>query len=91
MIRHISTSIDGLLTLHDFELQQMLKSVTDEEGKHPTLDEFRQWLMLEKAKGHRLVRSRTVTISTRLRVAWDIARNALREGPKNFYIMKQKF
>lgn len=57
MRRHISTSIDGLLALHDFELQQMLKSVTDEEGNHPTLDEFKQWLMLEKAKGHRLVRS----------------------------------
>ena len=57
MIRHISTSIDGLLTMHDFELQQMLKSVTDEEGNHPTLDEFKQWLMLEKAKGHRRGRS----------------------------------
>ena len=57
MIRHISTSIDGLLSLRDCELRQMLRSVTDDEGNHPSLEEFKQYLNEEKAKGHMLIRS----------------------------------
>ena len=52
---HISTSIDGLLSLSDRDLQRLLSSVSDEEGNHPTLEEFKKYLNEEKAKGHRLL------------------------------------
>lgn len=54
---HISTSIDGLLALSDSELTRLLGSVQDENGYHPTLEEFKQYLNEEKAKGHRLLPS----------------------------------
>ena len=54
---HISTSIDGLLALSDRHLKNMLYSVTDAEGNHPTLAEFKKYLNDEKAKGHRLLPS----------------------------------
>ena len=54
---HISTSIDGLLALSDRHLKNMLFSVYDENGNHPTLEEFKQYLNEEKAKGHMLLPS----------------------------------
>ncbi len=54
---HISTSIDGLLSLRDSELKRMLQSVQDENGYHPTLEEFKKYLNEEKEKGHRLLPS----------------------------------
>lgn len=57
MRRHISTSIDGLLSLRDSELKRMLQSVQDENGHHPTLEEFKKYLNEEKGKGHRLLPS----------------------------------
>ena len=54
---HISTSIDGLLALSDRELTRMLRSVQDENGYHPTLEEFKNYLNKEKAKGHKLLPS----------------------------------
>ena len=54
---HVSTSIDGLLALRDNELSRMLNSIQDENGEHPTLEEFRKYLNEEKAKGHRLLPS----------------------------------
>ena len=54
---HLSTSIDGLLALRDSELERMLQSVQDENGQHPTLEEFKKHLNEEKAKGHRLIPS----------------------------------
>lgn len=57
MIRHLSTSIEGLLELSDYRLRRMLECVTDEEGKHPKLGEFKKWLRNEKAIGHKLIPS----------------------------------
>lgn len=57
MIRHISTSIDGLLEMSDSQLKKMCNCVKDAEGNHPTLYEFKKYLMDEKAQGHRLIRS----------------------------------
>ena len=58
MIRHISTSIVGLLKLKDHELKAMLSSVTDDDGNHPqSVEEFRQALLEELDQGHRLIRS----------------------------------
>ena len=54
---HISTSIDGLLALSDRHLKNMLWSIVDEEGNHPTLEEFKKFLNEEKSKGHRLLPS----------------------------------
>lgn len=54
---HVSTSIDGLLALRDNELSRMLNSIQDENGEHPTLEEFKKYLNEEKAKGHRLLPS----------------------------------
>ena len=56
-IKHISTSIDGLLALKNRDLKNILFNVTDENGKHPTLEEFRKYLYEEKAKGHFLLPS----------------------------------
>lgn len=55
MIRHISTSIDGLLELSDYRLRKILDSVTDDQGKHPKLGEFKKWLRNEKAQGHKFI------------------------------------
>ena len=55
MIRHLSTSIDGLLELSDYRLRRMLECVTDEDGKHPKLGEFKKWLRNEKALGHKFI------------------------------------
>ena len=54
---HVSTSIDGLLALRDNQLSRMLNSIQDENGEHPTLEEFRKYLNEEKVKGHRYLRS----------------------------------
>ena len=54
---HVSTSIDGLLSLNDRDLSNMLNIVQDENGEHPTLEEFRKYLNEEKAKGHRYLPS----------------------------------
>lgn len=55
MIRHISTSINGLLAMSDRDLTKLLDSVQDEEGNHPTLTEFKKYLNEEIAKGHRFL------------------------------------
>ena len=57
MIRHISTSIDGLLAMSDRDLSKLIQSVRDENGNQPTLMEFKKFLNEEKAKGHRLLPS----------------------------------
>lgn len=58
MMRHISTSIEGLLNLKDRDLAAMLFSVTDENGNHPeSVQEFRKALSEELAAGHRLLPS----------------------------------
>ncbi len=57
MLRHMSTSIDGLLSLSDKDLATWLDYIQDDEGKHPTLAELREYLNEEKAKGHRLLPS----------------------------------
>lgn len=57
MLRHMSTSIDGLLSMSDKDLTTWLDYIQDEEGKHPTLTELRKYLNEEKAKGHRLLPS----------------------------------
>lgn len=57
MIRHISTSIDGLLEMSDYRLRKMCNCITDAEGRHPTLSELKKYLRAEKALGHRLIRS----------------------------------
>ena len=57
MIRHLSTSIDALLELSDYRLRRILCSVTDDQGKHPKLGEFKKWLRNEKALGHKLIPS----------------------------------
>ena len=54
---HISTSIDGLLALKDRDLKKILLSVSNENGNHPTLEEFKKYLNDEKAKGHKLLPS----------------------------------
>lgn len=53
----MSTSIDGLLSLSDKDLTTWLDYIQDDEGKHPTLTELREYLNEEKAKGHRLLPS----------------------------------
>lgn len=54
---HVSTSIDGLLTLSDRNLEKLISaSVRDDEGNIPTLSEFKKYLNEEKAKGHRLIK-----------------------------------
>lgn len=57
MLRHMSTSIDGLLSLSDKDLTTWLDYIQDDEGKHPTLTELRKYLNDEKSKGHRLLPS----------------------------------
>jgi hypothetical protein len=56
MYRHLSTSIDGLLAMRDVDLKQVLRSVSDENGRRPTLSEFKKYLNEEKTMGHRLIR-----------------------------------
>lgn len=46
-----------MLAMSDRDLSKLLDSVQDEEGNHPTLSEFKQYLNEEMAKGHRLLRS----------------------------------
>ena len=57
MLRHISTSIDGLLAMSDKDLRSWLPYISDDEGNHPSLKEFKSYLNEEKAKGHRLLPS----------------------------------
>lgn len=55
---HISTSIEGLLSLSDRHLKNMLWSVTDENGEHPkSVQDFRQYLSEELTKGHKCLPS----------------------------------
>lgn len=55
MIRHMSTSISGLLAMSNRDLTKLLDSVQDEDGYHPTLIEFKGYLEEKLAKGHRFL------------------------------------
>lgn len=57
MIRHISTSIDGLLEMSDYRLKKMCQCIHDDEGNCPTVGELKKYLKAEKALGHRLLKS----------------------------------
>ena len=56
-IRHISTSIDGLLELSDYRLKKILDCCTYDDGTQPTLKEFKDFLKAEKELGHKLIPS----------------------------------
>ena len=55
MMFHMSVSIEGLLAMNDARMKRMLNSVKDENGRQPTLREFRQYLNQEWSNGHRLL------------------------------------
>ena len=55
MLWHISTSIEGLLSMSDAKMKRMLNCVKDENGNQPTLEEFRKYLRHELSIGHRLL------------------------------------
>ena len=58
MIRHISTSIEGILNMRDSDLEILIQSVTDYDGNHPaSVQEFRQALSEELTQGHRFLRA----------------------------------
>ena len=57
MIRHISTSIDGLLAMSDYKLRKMCDCISDADGCHPTVSQLKKYLQAEKAAGHKLIRS----------------------------------
>ena len=53
---HISTSIDGLLAMSDYQLRKICKYAQDtEDGHQPTLKELKNFLNAEKAMGHKLL------------------------------------
>lgn len=55
MLRHMSVSIEGLLALSDARMKRMLNSVKDENGRQPSLEEFKRYLNQEWSLGHRLL------------------------------------
>lgn len=55
MVRHMSTSIEGLLAMSDARMKRMLNSVKDENGNQPTLEEFKIYLNHEWSIGHKLL------------------------------------
>lgn len=56
MMIHVSTSIDGLLAMSDYQLRKICKCVRDtEDGHQPTLKELKKFLNAEKAMGHKLL------------------------------------
>lgn len=58
MMLHVSTSIEGLLTMRNRDLAGILQSVTDEDGNHPeSVEEFRAALTEELQQGHKYIKS----------------------------------
>ena len=55
MLRHMAVSIEGLLAMSDARMRRMLNSVKDENGRQPSLEEFKEYLNHEWSIGHRLL------------------------------------
>ena len=57
MLRHISTSIEGLLMLRKCDLEALLPYIKDDDGRSPSLEEFVDAIIQESAMGHKFLRT----------------------------------
>lgn len=53
--RHISYGIEGMLLLREKELRELATNATDDNGNQMTFEAFKQFLLDEKALGHKFL------------------------------------
>lgn len=55
MRHHLSTSIDGLLSLSDYSLKKMLPNIKEDGKPVKTVSQLKKGLLALKSEGHRFI------------------------------------